>query len=328
MGLPYVWKVTKYDPRDWNADGTYGGPQEEVSDRGPLEAAYLQALADFAADSGVTHLEVRNPGVFPRHDETGAGRQVLEDVFGPDLAGLYDGATVDIAQAQRLVQVMLREEGLHCSLEAEGRFVVHLGWDQYMYLSSHRACEDAVARTAAAGLFPVRLPASPYEPDEDDFLQVPADEAFWQRLDDLVLDRGEVLIEEDHHSGLGDTIFHRLTSQDLPSAALQSRLHPRAMLSVHPALERDIAAVAARAAAAVADDDVSFLVWTDAEGRLHQHLLREEDADVEGRLRDARTAAWKPFGRDVLDPTTKPLLEAALPDPDGILRARWHHMPE
>ena len=54
--LPYVHRITKYDPAD---HGRYTGDQEPVSDHGPIEAAYLQALAAFAEDTDVRELTIR-----------------------------------------------------------------------------------------------------------------------------------------------------------------------------------------------------------------------------------------------------------------------------
>lgn len=59
--LPYVYQVTKYDPADRDEHGSYVGTEPAVSDHGPVEAAYLKAVAAFAADAGVDQLAIREP---------------------------------------------------------------------------------------------------------------------------------------------------------------------------------------------------------------------------------------------------------------------------
>jgi small subunit ribosomal protein S1 len=70
--LPYVYRITKYDPADRDQRGHYIGAEETVSDHGPVEAAYLQAVAAFAEDSGLDHLVIREPQIAPDFVECGA----------------------------------------------------------------------------------------------------------------------------------------------------------------------------------------------------------------------------------------------------------------
>ncbi|MFI5476875.1 hypothetical protein ACIA6D_42790 [Streptomyces cacaoi] len=61
--LAYVYRVTKYDPADRDEHGHYTGLEDTDSDHGEVEAAYLQAVAAFATETGVDHLDIREPGV-------------------------------------------------------------------------------------------------------------------------------------------------------------------------------------------------------------------------------------------------------------------------
>jgi hypothetical protein len=65
--LPYFYRITKYDPADRDEHGSYIGAAESVSDHGPIEGAYLQAVAAFAEDAGIDHLAPRNGGVSTTH---------------------------------------------------------------------------------------------------------------------------------------------------------------------------------------------------------------------------------------------------------------------
>ncbi|MGW6899942.1 MULTISPECIES: hypothetical protein [unclassified Streptomyces] len=54
-------KITKYDPADFGANGGYTGAEDSVSDHGPVESAYLEAVAAFVEETGVRHLTIREP---------------------------------------------------------------------------------------------------------------------------------------------------------------------------------------------------------------------------------------------------------------------------
>ncbi|OIJ63674.1 hypothetical protein [Streptomyces mangrovisoli] len=63
MELPYVYRVTKYDPADHDRHGHCTGTEDTVSDHRETEAAYLLAVRAFAVESGVDRLHVREPQV-------------------------------------------------------------------------------------------------------------------------------------------------------------------------------------------------------------------------------------------------------------------------
>ncbi|MFI9050267.1 S1 RNA-binding domain-containing protein [Streptomyces sp. NPDC053427] len=215
MPLPHVHRITKYDPRDRDARGRYTGPEDTDSDHGPVEAAYLSAVAAFAEESGVRRLSVREP----EH----AGRPVPP--------GFHDGAEVSLPAALELVRGMLRGSGGWCRLEREGTFFVHVGWDQYLYAGSHRPCPRALARTRELGLFPEPLAASPYAfgpADEACGPQRPADDTFWDRLAWLLTSGGDLVLEE--YPVANACRRHRLTRATLDT--VRAALAPRARLTV------------------------------------------------------------------------------------------------
>lgn len=74
--LPFTWRVTRYHPANRTEEGRYlGNAWTSISDVGSefedglltpgryheVEDAYLDAVRIFAADAGVTHLQVRDP---------------------------------------------------------------------------------------------------------------------------------------------------------------------------------------------------------------------------------------------------------------------------
>jgi hypothetical protein len=306
VSVPYVYKVTKYDPADWSK-GRYVGPEDEMSDHGPQEAAYLQAMLAFAEESGVAEVSVREPEVagFVNFGlEVPVDGHGLAGLFAPDLSDYYDGAVVPIDVAAELVRAMLRDNGAWCRLEVEGRFLVHVGYDQYMYVGSHVPCERAVATATGLGLFPVRLDGSPYD-GSDEEPGLPADEQFWLKVVELATRYGTVLLRESAVRNTGR--WHRLTAETV--GGLQ--LAPRAMLSIWPELSTEVEAVQTKA------DELCEYVWEDQSGRIQSVVLT--DSKVSGFPDGAVAAAAIPL----LENEYNPLLEGVLPDPDGVLRARW-----
>ncbi|CCK24926.1 hypothetical protein BN159_0547 [Streptomyces davaonensis JCM 4913] len=313
---PFVYRITKYDPADRDEHGHYIGAEESTSDHGPVESAYLQAVAAFAAAAGIDRLAVREPQItgIPHFGlEPALEGHGLDGLFPPDLSGFHDGAEIPLSTALELVRAMLRDHGVWCRLEVEDRFAVHVGWDQYVYVRSDEPCESALARTRALGLFPERLEASPYEPDLDEpGVQRPADEDFWARLHWSVV-TGEAAILEEGYVDNGSR-WHRLTERTLD--AVRAGLTPRAMLTVWPDLSADVEAVLA----ALPDEGLVELVWEDGDGVITSTIADEtEYAALAAQVAGARAAAALPLDVD----SRHPLFTAVLPDGDGVLRARW-----
>ncbi|MFD0354000.1 S1 RNA-binding domain-containing protein [Streptomyces sp. NPDC127110] len=328
--LPYVYRVTKYDPAHRDERGHYTGAEDTVSDHGPVEAAYLRAVAAFAEDTGVDRLEIREPqlggfahfGLEPPVDGHGlhglfpAGAAGPAGPAGP--SGFHDGALVPIDVGLELVRSMLRDTGAWCRLETEGAFAVHVGWDQYLYIGSSLPCETALARTRALGLFPERTDASPYEfaPDDPAYVQRPADADFWARLRWTVSARRAVFLEEVF--AVNASRWHRLTRDNIET--VRSRLAPRAQLAIWPDLLTDVDT----AVAALPDEGLVEVVWEDEDGHIASTVVDETQFEaVTSRLAGARAAGVVSMyaGEDL------PLFTAVLPDGDGVLRARWQTEP-
>ncbi|MHB9853258.1 S1 RNA-binding domain-containing protein [Streptomyces krungchingensis] len=312
----FVHRITKYDPADRDEHGSYSGSEDTVSDHGPVEAAYLEAVAAFASATGVDRLAVREPATAGL---VRFGREPAVDGHGPagifpfDLSEFHDGAEISLRAGLELVRAMLRDHGVWCRLEVEGVFAVHVGWDQYVYVGSDRPCEGAVARTRALGLFPERLEVSPYDAEFDEpGAQRPADDEFWARLSWFVAGRQAVLLEEEFVDGASR--WHRLDAGRLDG--VRAGLAPRARLTVWPDLSADIDAVLAT----LPQDGPAEVVWEDRDGVITGAIVDEtEHGTLAARMADARAAAVLPLDADA----RHPLFTAVLTDRDGVLRARW-----
>ncbi|MFF4249600.1 RNA-binding protein [Streptomyces sp. NPDC001663] len=320
MQLPYGYRVTKYDPADRDEHGHYTGTEDTVSDHGEIEAAYLLAVEAFAAEAGIDRLSVREPQV-PSLAHLGAERPMedfgLDGAFPQGLAGFHDGAEVPLHLGLELVRLMLRDSGAWCRLEAEGTFAVHVGWDQYVYVSSSRPCGQAPARTRELGLFPERLDASPYGfEDEEEGAQRPGDDDFWADLHRAVADGSAGVLEETYVEGASR--WHHLTRDTLDT--VRAGLSPRARLAVWPPLSSDIDAVLEVLPA----EGLVEGVWQDDDGHIHSAIADETAfPELTARIRCARAAALL----SVYTGERVPLCTAVMPDNDGVLRARWRTEP-
>ena len=279
-----------------------------------MEERYLNAVTAFAADAGVTTLSIREPavaglvnfGVEPNIEGHG-----LAGLLPEGLAGYYDGAPVSLDVARQLVRAMLRDTGAWCRLETTDHFWIHVGYDQYLYISSSTPCEHAAAVTRQLGLFAEPIPASPYIPEPADPPAHPADDAFWTEVANLVTERGPLLLEEGFLQNLSR--WHRLTIERLEY--VRARLTARSRLLLWPDLSTDVTA-----ALSVLRGDGSQVVWEDQAGVIaSSYVENEPSAALRNELANARAIAVLSIYLD----ERHPLRTAVLPDPDGFVRARW-----
>ena len=144
--LPYMFRVTKFDPRLRDERGAYRGDDwTSISEIGgrfgnevltldrylTVEAAHLCAVAVFARDAGVDKLTVHGGG--------------------GDLGDLAAGQELDLLGITDAVRENLRER-IDARLEND-RFYVHVGFDYYLYVGSDQPCRAAVDATRRMGLF-------------------------------------------------------------------------------------------------------------------------------------------------------------------------------
>ncbi|WP_327371401.1 S1 RNA-binding domain-containing protein [Streptomyces sp. NBC_01217] len=317
-------RITKYDPADRDQYGRYTGAEDSVSDHGPVESAYLEAVAAFAEESGIHHLTIREPQIAGSVNfglEAPIAGHGLAGLFPPDLTGYHDGAEVRVAVGLELLRAMLRDNGAWCRLEVEDTFAVHVGYDQYVYVACSDPCPDAVARTRALGLFAERVQESPLIPDfEDEAVeQRPADDDFWQLLY-LTVPRGGTLLLQEGYVG-NATRWHRVTRAGIED--VRAGLAPRAWLTVWPDfLSHDVDAVLG----ALPDEYTDEFIMVDAAGRISSFMAHEvTEAALRMRLADARAVGILYVLGDQRE--QEPLFTAVLPDEDGVLRARWRTDP-
>lgn len=317
MRLPYVYRVTRGDQADRDDNGRARGADDVRGDQDPVEATFLATVAAFAAEIGVDQLAIREPSLamadFGEPMIEGYG---LAGLFPPDLAGFHDGAQVSMSVALELVRAMLRGDGAWCRLEVDQRFFVHVAFDHRVYVGSVVDCERGVAFATARGLSVAQVADSPLAAKFDDMSggRRAADPQWWAHLTSLVHERGAVLLEEGYVHGASR--WHRLTPESIDP--IRGGLAPRSRLMVWPDLSSDVDAL-------LALEPDTFLVyhevvWEDSHGQVLSRLLDNSNYSMLPELlADARAATVVSLMVD----ERHPLLAGVMPDPDGVLRARW-----
>jgi hypothetical protein len=125
--------------------------------------------------------------------------------------------------------------------------------------------------------------------------------------------RGAVVLEESHVRNAAR--WHRLATPG-EVAALRARLAPRARLLIWPDLSADVDATLA----ALPDEGLYEIVWQSAQGHISSLTVDDaHDPALTALLAGARAV----LAVSCLDDERQPLMAAVLPDPDGVLRARW-----
>ncbi|MGW1816769.1 hypothetical protein ACWCQM_24750 [Streptomyces sp. NPDC002125] len=215
--------------------------------------------------------------------------------------------------ALELVRAMLRDSGAWCRLESGDTFTVHVGWDQYVYVGSARPCEGAVARTHEIGLFAEPITASPYAADQEEpEVTEAADEDFWEHVRAALAASQALLLEETYVRNASR--WHHLTEDNLDTVRVA--LGSRALLAVHPGLPPEVDAVLA----ALPKDESVGVVWEAPDATIRRVIVDETGhQQLAGLVAGARGACLLPLSPD----EHSPLFRAALPDSDGVLRARW-----
>jgi small subunit ribosomal protein S1 len=268
-------------------------------------AQRVAAAAGLAREAGIEQLVIDSPmarGFFDFQDFPPRRTRVP--------APYHDGARVPLDTALELLSVMVRREGPWCRLHGRDGFFLHVGEEGEVYVGSARPLGTTTAE---------RVDRSPYDPalDETDDLP-PADDTFWTRLHDLLREHGSLLLEEEYVAHARH--WHRLTTPD-DLAATRAGLTPRARLAVWPDLSEDIDSVRA---AVRTGGPLALLVQQNPDGTFdpvrvaEPWMGRTDSTHARIPAGPGRRAGLVPLDRDA----RRPLLNAVLPDPDGVVRAR------
>jgi hypothetical protein len=150
------YRITKYDPKYRNPDGTYGKNEwTAISDIGKvfgkvlltkkeyqeIENQYCDAVASIMEENKIPYLEIRGL-------ERGAKQ------------GLRNGQRINEKEVKRIVRGALRET-FWCKLHLDRRMFVHFGYDYYMYVGVSKEPAKSIQAINRGRLY-VEPKQSPY----------------------------------------------------------------------------------------------------------------------------------------------------------------------
>jgi hypothetical protein len=176
----FNWRVTKYNPHYRDEVGRYkkyewtsfceigrifDGNKLTNDNYSDIENAYVEAIVAFMDSVEIKSLTVK--GLEKKSNNIMLNREHV--LYSDEMINLYtalqENDVLNIREVQCLARLVLRED-LWCKLEKDDIMFVHFGYDYYMYIGSHKICEDAINKIKERGLF-VEDFVSPYN-DEDD----------------------------------------------------------------------------------------------------------------------------------------------------------------
>ncbi|WOX22334.1 hypothetical protein [Streptomyces solicathayae] len=247
-------------------------------------------------------------------EASGAGRLEVEELIVsrplPDrFAELRNGSRVDPAEAAELLVGMAAGEGPYCRLIGAGRLRIESGWDGAMHFYVTSETAEELAGFDSESLELGRRTAEPDSDEVENPVRGVADEAFWAGVRD---DAGDVtlLCERWAHGAYGCRWF-RVTRENVGEVA--EAVRPRSLLSlaVDPDLGLD---------PVLLDDDFTAFRPPLVPGELAYRAF-PGGADDLAEVTDDGFAF-------MLGESAPAARRAVVPDPDGIVRARWEDFDE
>ena len=159
----YSWRVTKYDPLNRDAEGSYlideewtcfseVGTKVRIEEYRITEQNYLNAISSFMAEMDLNRLYVT--------DLEQSSEEVKSQKATKFLSKIWIGKAITVQEVQELVKLTLRNV-IWCKIGIKNQFFVHFGYDYYMYIGTHRDCTKARDAVTRSGLF-VEAFTSPY----------------------------------------------------------------------------------------------------------------------------------------------------------------------
>ena len=151
----YSWRITKYDPLNRDADGSYldleewtcfseVGTKVSIEEYQKQEENYVNAITTFMAEMGLNRVYVI--ALEQWSDEV---RNQNANEF---LSKIWIGKAVTIQEVRKLAKLTLRN-AIWCKLGYKKQFFVHFGYDYYMYIGASEECAKAKEIVKETGLF-------------------------------------------------------------------------------------------------------------------------------------------------------------------------------
>lgn len=166
------WRITKYNPKNRDATGSYCKNEwTSYSDIGTridgkdftydqyikTEDAYVTSIILFMKCNNVESLKVIN---LEKYADLDNSDKHISQAMHKTFDHLRDDIEIEINEVNLVARLILREK-LWCKLESKNMFV-HFGYDYYMYIGSACLCEQYIKEIQVLGLF-VENDMSPYK---------------------------------------------------------------------------------------------------------------------------------------------------------------------
>ncbi|WP_046181327.1 hypothetical protein [Domibacillus tundrae] len=151
----FSWRVTKYNPLNRHADGSYidqdewtsfseVGTKVSMEDYLNTEKNYINAITAFMEDMQLKSVCLTSLEYWP--DET------EEYDVAEFMSKMQIGISLSVQEVKELAKLTLREI-IWCKLSYKKQFFVHFGYDYYMYIGTAEKCSTARQKVQSLGLY-------------------------------------------------------------------------------------------------------------------------------------------------------------------------------
>lgn len=173
----YSWRITKYNPKFRDENGSFIN-QEWISyydigksfgnyvltfnDYLEIENAYVSTVLLCMNSLGIAELTAKDLEIYKSLSEI---KKDPSDIYVADIIEMYnslkEGLKLNKYRVDYVCRLILREY-VWCKLECNNLFMVHFGYDYYMYICSEYYCVDVLMDVAKKRCLYIEEMDSPY----------------------------------------------------------------------------------------------------------------------------------------------------------------------
>jgi len=173
------YRITKYNPENRNTEGHYqldewtcpsevgdvfNGLKFEEAEYFEIESKYIDAAVKLVESKLLDSLRIVNlKAAYMKEHFSDEDNQWLLDNQFKDIE-LFEDKSLDISEIKIVIKMILRNS-IGCSLEVDGKFRLHFGYDFYMYVSILNIDTDTIEYIKELGLYVEELGQTSTEPN-------------------------------------------------------------------------------------------------------------------------------------------------------------------
>jgi hypothetical protein len=161
------YRVTKYNPKNRNSEGHYqldewtcpsdiggvfNGVEFKSDEYFDIESKYIKSAIKLIESCSLNHLRVVSlyTNYIEEYFVDADYQWLLEEEF--KVIKLFEDKPLNISEIETVLKMILRNF-MGCSLEVDGKFKLHFGYDYYMYVSLPSIDEDTISYIESMGLY-------------------------------------------------------------------------------------------------------------------------------------------------------------------------------